>query len=1111
MTGTLLIARFAGMAAMTAVATVIDQQAITSQMIVRLAVQPSTFSYTSTAQPRGDTTPRTLDRFDDISGWGAFPSEGVALALSSVVGYRGGALELDFDFDGKAGYAIARKSFPLGTLTGNWAISFRIRGEMRPNTLEFKLLDSSGDNVWWYTIPEFQPSPDWQTLVVRQRQVKFAWGPIGGGLPRDISAIELVVTAGRGGKGSLSIDDLTFSALPADEPVTTATVASAIGTERGSSARFAADGDTGTTWKAAGSGPSNATSPTGRRGSVTPEIVLDLGGVRTYGGLVIDWTNASAVPTSVSLDTSNRVSSWSEAVRLNVIRGPRSYIPVPDGSSRFIRLRFPLPSTTPASTPAMLEIREITLRDLGFAASPTALLQSVATDYRRGMYPRAYSDEQTYWSVVGVSGGKSEVLLSEDGQLEIAKRGPSLEPFITIGNRVVTWADGTISHSLEAGVRPIPSVTRKSDDITLVITALASGTTNSASSYARYRIINQADTRLVGTFWIALRPMQVNPPWQFLNAPGGAARVDSLRWDGKTLHVNDSLSVTPVTVPARVGVSSFDGGEAAAWIQTGIVPSATHTVAPRSLGSALFAWDVDIAAGDSTDVVMTSPLDGSGDPEMAVPGTSDESRAAFSRKLLSTSALWAHDQDAVRISLPATAPPIADAIKANLAWILVNRDGPRIQPGSRSYERSWIRDGSLTSEALLRLGRAQEAKEFAEWYAPFQFASGKVPCCVDERGADPVDENDSNGEFIHLVHEVWRYTGDRIFAERMWPNVLRAAVYLDSLRRTHLTAVYNSADSVAYRGLLPPSISHEGYSAKPMHSYWDDGFALLGLSEAASLAADLGHVVESQRIGGWRDGFRSDLVQSMLRAMEMHGIDYLPGSVELGDFDATSTTTLLAPVGALSILPRAAVDSTFSRYVRAARKRADRDTTWDAYTPYEWRTVGALLRLGRRDDAVALTRQFMGDRRPEAWQQWAEVVWRDERSPKFIGDMPHTWVGSDFIRSALDMFAYERESDSSIVIASGIAPEWLTAGDRVAIHDLRTPWGDVGYTVTAKGDTVTFDFDAGMHLPPGGFVVHAPTSAPVLRAMVDLVELPVNADGSVELRSSVRQLRFYLR
>ena len=33
-------------------------------------------------------------------------------------------------------------------------------------------------------------------------------------------------------------------------------------------------------------------------------------------------------------------------------------------------------------------------------------------------------------------------------------------------------------------------------------------------------------------------------------------------------------------------------------------------------------------------------------------------------------------------------------------------------------------------------------------------------------------------------------------------------------------------------GLVTESISHEGYSAKPVHSYWDDFWALRGLDDA---------------------------------------------------------------------------------------------------------------------------------------------------------------------------------------------------------------------------------------------------------------------------------------
>ncbi len=57
------------------------------------------------------------------------------------------------------------------------------------------------------------------------------------------------------------------------------------------------------------------------------------------------------------------------------------------------------------------------------------------------------------------------------------------------------------------------------------------------------------------------------------------------------------------------------------------------------------------------------------------------------------------------------------------------------------------------------------------------------------------------------------------------------------------------------------------------------------------------------------------------------------------------------------------------------------------------------------------------------------MVAREARAPRFIGDMPHAWVSSDFLRAALDIFGYEREADHTIVIGAGVSSAWRRAGD----------------------------------------------------------------------------------
>ena len=94
--------------------------------------------------------------------------------------------------------------------------------------------------------------------------------------------------------------------------------------------------------------------------------------------------------------------------------------------------------------------------------------------------------------------------------------------------------------------------------------------------------------------------------------------------------------------------------------------------------------------------------------------------------------------------------------------------------------------------------------------------------------------------------------------------------------------------------------------------------------------------------------------------------------------------------------------------------------------------MGTFVRLGWRQRAQELLDFFFADRRPPGWNQWAEVVGREPRQPRFVGDMPHGWVASDFIRSALDLFAYEREADNALVLAAGLpCSGWRARGWRL--------------------------------------------------------------------------------
>jgi hypothetical protein len=232
-----------------------------------------------------------------------------------------------------------------------------------------------------------------------------------------------------------------------------------------------------------------------------------------------------------------------------------------------------------------------------------------------------------------------------------------------------------------------------------------------------------------------------------------------------------------------------------------------------------------------------------------------------------------------------------------------------------------------------------------------------------------------------------------------------------------------------------------------------------------------------------RDEFAADLGRSLRLAMAQHRIDHLPGAAELGDFDPTSSTLIFSPAGAESLVPRHTLEATWGRYWNESLERIEGRRVWDAYTPYEWRSVSAFVRLGQPQRAQTLAAFFMGHRRPAAWNQWAEVVVRDPREVRFLGDMPHAWISSDFIRSTLDRLAYERDSDHALVLAAGVPREWLDHG--VAVNGLRTRHGALSYRLQREAGAVHLNVDAGLAPPPGGLWLAWPGDDTLPQASID--------------------------
>ncbi len=792
-------------------------------------------------------------------------------------------------------------------------------------------------------------------------------------------------------------------------------------------------------------------------GDRRPWITVDSAMPRRIGGLIVDWLNGAPAG-GFRIRASNTGKRWKTVHTAARSGGARSYVYLPDLKARFLRLDLP-----GACAGAILRIQPFE-----FSRSIDAFWYAVADGEERGWHPRWLHREQSEWTPIGRSDGTECALMNGDGLVEVAAGSFSLEPMLLTGARLFTWADFEPCPALEERWMPVPSILWETAHWRLTVSGHAA---EDGELRLRYRLDNLSGQPLRAALFIVVRPFQVTPPWQSHRDVGGVSRIHALEWDGHVLRVNRCLAVR-ADAGVRFGALSFDDGFIASRLSSGALPAAGSVRDEFGFATGAFEFQLAVEPAASCDRMLRARAAGEPGAD-GVPAFDWKSRIRTDQW---SGSAWA--TDAIEAALTAT------------AHILITRSGPALQPGPRRYTRSWIRDGAMMGAALLRMGHAREVLEFIRWYAPHQREDGFVPCCVDREGPDWLVEHDSHGQLIALIADHHRFTGERRFLEEVWPCIDKAVRCIEGLLQSD--------------GLLPISVSHEGYLAQPVHSFWDDFWALRGLTDAADLARILGSRAEElgRRSTALAARMEAGLSASIAATRAAHGLDFIPGSVEWADFDPTATANALYLFDVPRGLDRTAIERTFDVYLADWRAKRSGERAWSNYTPYEIRIIGALVRLGRRDEALELLRFFLADRRPRAWNQWPEIAWRDRKAPAHVGDLPHTWISAEYVLAIRSLFAYEREADRALVLAAGLAPEWIE-GDGVRVRSMPTRYGALSYSLRRiDGRTVRLDLGPA----PGCRIILRPPLAAALREVrVDGAKVPIDGD-SVSLPAAAAEV-----
>ena len=795
---------------------------------------------------------------------------------------------------------------------------------------------------------------------------------------------------------------------------------------------------------------------------------LDIGLPRPLriAGLDVRWDGPRD---GAALEARDAQGHWRALADDPGVLGQSSYLAAREASDvSALRL---IVGTKDGVTPRIARLR---LLDPARVMTPMKRYQIAASRAHAELFPSSLHMQQVYWTAVGVPAGLQKAIFDEYGNLEPFKGGPQVQAIWRGASGHAAISDGAQrTHALRDGWKPMPSVSWAPEPgLSVRSEALAVQAEGQPVVLLRHRLRNAGSAPIEGTLTLVVRPIQVNPPWQNGGASpihdiaigGDAARTD-VRVDGRTLLA----SLTPVDTAGAAPFGAHGETEITGSVAAGRLPAARDAHDDDGLAAGALAYRVRLAPGEQRDVVVAFPLGNApADAQGHLPEPPPIDRTVFTADGYDAladrvSEAWQQRLGSVGISLPDRT--LVDILRSQAAYILVNQTGHAMQAGPRNYNRSFIRDGAATASILLRMGEVKTARDYLDWYAahavhenglvsPILNADGSV-----NRGFGSDIEYDSQGEFINLVADVARFGGGAASVKDYLPKVRAAMHFMQELRERTMVPGYLShlPAPERFHGIIAPSISHEGYSS-PTHSYWDDYWALKGWHDGAWLAEQWGDETLAAYAREQYAALRESMRRSIAATMAWKGTDTIPAAADLGDGDPTSVSIALDPAGQMDILPHDALVRTFDRYLADVRKRGAPDALY-AYTPYELRNVLTYVYLDRPNDAAELLADVVRDRRPPEWNMWAEVVHSRLRHPGYLGDMPHTWIGSEYARTLFGMLM--READDGLYLLPGTPASWVS-GDGLSITRLPVAYGSLSMTARRDGNRFTVTLGDGI-------------------------------------------------
>lgn len=344
-------------------------------------------------------------------------------------------------------------------------------------------------------------------------------------------------------------------------------------------------------------GGSAVAVPPGKDGAHALDIALPRAVSTT--GLAVDWAGAHGAARLQARDAQGR---WVELAN-DPQAGTRqqSWLAAPAAvTATALRL------TVDGGAP---EVARLRLLGPKAVMTPMKRYQIAASGAQRALFPASLHLQQTYWTAVGIHAGRQKSIFDEYGNIEAFKGAPLVQPIWRSADGVAAGAAGApVRHALRDGWKPMPSATwSPQPGLELQSEAFAVELDGQPVTFVRHRLRNTGTAPVSGTLTLAVRPMQMNPPWQ----NGGLSAIREVAIEGQRVRVNGRAllqSLTPVDAAGAAPFGADGSTEITTAIANGTLPATTQARDAEGLAAAALTYRMQLAPGDSRSVVVAFPL-----------------------------------------------------------------------------------------------------------------------------------------------------------------------------------------------------------------------------------------------------------------------------------------------------------------------------------------------------------------------------------------------------------------------------------------------------------------------------------------------------------------------